>query len=81
MESTFTGARSVNHKAPKQTRAQAKSFTKAAAKEALWARRLTIEALSRKLKPARPRSTVSKAINQYRFPLVRQQIKKALKLS
>lgn len=59
--------------------AQVKSFTTAAAKEALWRKRMTIEALSRKLR--RPRSTVSKAINREgRFPLVREQVRKALGL-
>jgi hypothetical protein len=67
----------VNTIKTKKARAQEKTFTQRA-KIALVREGITIKTLARKLRPRRPRSTVSKAINQNRFPLVRKQISEAL---
>jgi|GEM_PF-2962628 len=62
----------------KSTKVQAKSSFCQRAKIALIQRGLSVTELSAQI--GRPRSSVSKAINQNRFPLIREQIEGALHL-
>lgn len=71
----------MNQKTQKRSARQKKSFTVVDAKTALLRKKLTIEALSKKLRPERSRSTVSKAINKVgRFPHVRAEVARVLGL-